>query len=280
MQAQAVPARSRLRSNPAPSRPGETVELTGQLLCASGTTEGQPLTVFERTAGSPTFKQVTTSTTGSAGLYKVTAPPVTADSRFYVATATRRSPTRAVKVEPTVTLEGPNPATPLETGKKHAVKFTGKVTPSDEGAEVWLEREQATSTEEWGVIQKATVKAGGVFEFLHTFTVPGVANIRALVRPHGIFDVRGVSTPLGSYVINQVQNPNLTIKSNADPISYGAPITITGVLKGGAGKTVTLLSHAKGINTFSPVDDDPRRPGWRIQIRPDAARQHLLPDDR
>jgi hypothetical protein len=55
-------------------------------------------------------------------------------------------------------------------------------------------------------------------------------------------------------VINQTQNPNLTIKSSADPISYGAPITIEGVLKGGAGKTITLLSHAKGIKTFSPAN--------------------------
>jgi hypothetical protein len=127
------------------------------------------------------------------------------------------------------------------------------VNPADEGAEVWLEREQATSTEEWGVIHKGTVKAGGVFEFLHTFTVPGVANFRALVRPHGIFDVRGISAPIGSYVINQIQNPNLTIKSSTNPISYGAPITIEGVVKGGAGKPVTLLSHARGVNTFSPA---------------------------
>lgn len=240
-----------LAAEPRTVTSGETVELTGQLLCASGSTEGVSLAVFERTAGSSSFKQVNTATTASEGLYKVASPPVTADSRFYVSSPTRRSPTRVVKVEPAVTLEGPSTATPLETGKKHAVKFTGKVNPADEGAEVWLEREQATSTEEWGVIQKATVKAGGVFEFLHTFTVPGVANFRALVRPHGVFDVRGVSTPIGSYVINQVQNPNLTIKSSADPISYGTPITIEGVLQGGAGKTVTLLSHAKGVNSFS-----------------------------
>jgi hypothetical protein len=178
---------------------------------------------------------------------------VSVDSWFYVRTPPRRSPTRAVKVAPVVTLEGPDAKVPLETGKKHAVTFSGKVTPADEGAEVWLQREQATSNEEWGVIQKSVVKAGGAFTFPHTFTIPGEANIRAIVRPHGIFDVRGVSNVLGSYVINQVQNPNLTIKPSADPISYGAPITIEGVLKGGAGKTVTLLSHAKGIKTFSPA---------------------------
>jgi hypothetical protein len=233
---------------------GEPVELFGQLLCTSASTEGQTVTVFERTAGSPTFKQVATTTTVKEGLYKVAAPTVTVDSWFYVRAPSRRSPTRAVKVAPLVTLEGPKAEIPLETGKKHAVTFKGKVSPADEGAEVWLEREQATASEEWGVIQKGSVKAGGVFEFLHSFSIPGVANIRAIVRPHGIFDVRGTSNVLSSYVINQTQNPNLTIKSSADPISYGTPITIEGVLNSGAGKTITLLSHAKGIKTFGPVN--------------------------
>jgi hypothetical protein len=260
------PCKVTLAVEPRTVTAGEAVELTGQLLCNAGSTEGQPITVFERTAGSSTFKQVGSTTTASEGLYKVASSPVTVDSRFYVSSPTRRSPTRTVKVEPAVTLEGPDPKVPIETGKKHAVKFSGKVNPADEGAEVWLEREQATSIEEWGVIQKATVKAGGVFEFLHTFTIPGVANLRALVRPHGIFDVRGVSAPIGSYVINQVQNPNLTIKSSANPISYGAPITIEGVLKGGAGKTVTLLSHAKGVNSFSPAATTVAGPGGEYKF--------------
>jgi hypothetical protein len=232
---------------------GEPVELFGQLLCTSGTTEGQTVTVFERTAGSSSFKQLTTTTTtAKEGLFKVSAPTVTVDSWFYVRAPVHRSPTKAVKVAPVVKLKGPEPETvPLETGKKHAVTFSGTVNPADEGAEVWLEREQATSSEEWGVIQKGVVKAGGVFTLVHKFTIPGDANIRAIVRPHGTFDVRGTSNVL-SYVINQTQNPNLTIKSSADPISFGAPITIEGVLKGGAGKTIALLSHAKGIKTFSP----------------------------
>jgi hypothetical protein len=233
---------------------GEPVELFGQLLCTSGTTVGQAVTLFERTAGSSTFKSVGTTTTAAEGFFKITPPTVTVDSWFYVRAPVHRSPTKAVKVAPVVKLKGPEPETvPLETGKKHAATFSGTVNPSDEGAEVWLEREQATSSEEWGVIQKGVVKAGGVFTFLHNFTIPGDANIRAVVRPHGIFSVRGTSNQL-SYVINQTQNPNLTIKSSADPISYGAPITIEGVLKGGgAGKTITLLSHAKGIKTFSPA---------------------------
>ena len=244
---------------------GEPVELFGQLLCTSGSTAGQTVTVFERTAGTSTFKSVGSTTTAAEGFFKVTPPTITVSSWFYVRVPVHRSPTKPVKVAPLVKLEGPKAETALETGKKHAVTFTGKVTPADEGAEVWLEREQATSSEEWGIIQKGVVKAGGVIEFVHTFRVPGDANIRALVRPHGIFTVRGVSTPL-SYVINQTQNPNLTIKSSADPISYGAPITIEGVLNGGAGKTITLFSHAKGVKTFSPVITTVAGPGGEYKF--------------
>jgi hypothetical protein len=98
------------------------------------------------------------------------------------------------------------------------------------------------------------VGPGGVFTFVHTFGAPGEADIRALVRPHGTsFTTRGISNTLGTYLIAQPQNPNLTIESSANPISFGAPITIKGVLKGGGGKAVTMLSAKKGAATLSPT---------------------------
>jgi hypothetical protein len=232
---------------------GEPVELFGQLLCAKGTNVGQTLTVYERTAGSSIFKVVGTAVTGAEGLYKFTPPTVTVDSWFDVRSPTGRSGNHAVKVAPAVKLKGPEPeSVPLETGAKHKVTFTGTVNPADVGAEVLLERQLTGTIEEWGAIQKGIVGPGGVYSFTHTFALPGPATLRAIVRPHGTFTVRGISNTL-SYVINQVQNPNLTIKSTANPISFGAPITIEGVLKGGAGKTITLMSHKKGSKTFTPV---------------------------
>ncbi|HWX97545.1 MAG TPA: hypothetical protein VNZ01_11940, partial [Solirubrobacteraceae bacterium] len=60
-----------LIAEPRTIRAGDPVELFGQLLCTSGTTVGQTVTVFERTAGSPTFKAVATTTTVAEGFYKL-----------------------------------------------------------------------------------------------------------------------------------------------------------------------------------------------------------------
>jgi hypothetical protein len=232
---------------------GETVQLFGQLLCTAGSTENQTVTVFERTAGSSVFKVVGESKTVAGGLYSFAVPAVSTDAWFYVRTASRRSPTKAVRVAPVVKLKGPAEKSELHTGKKNAVTFEGTVSPSDVGAEVLLEREQATSEEEWIPIQRTFVTGASTFTFVHTFALPGDANIRAVVRAHGTsFTTRGISNTL-SYVIAGPQNPNLTLETKTNPISYGAPVTLEGKLNGGTGKTITLLSRKKGSKTFSPV---------------------------
>jgi hypothetical protein len=229
---------------------GEPVQLFGQLQCPGGGTEGQPVTIYERTGGLPIFKIISTQTTAAGGFYSLVVSTITTDAQFYARATGARSANKTVKVAPVVHLEGPPEKTPLLTGPKNKVLFKGTVVPADVGAEVVLQREAATSFEEWGVIQRGVVGAGGVFTFLHRFVAPGEANIRAVVRPHRPFTVRGVSVPL-SYVINQTQNPNLTIESAADPIPYGTPTTIKGVLKGGSGQTITLLSRKKGAAKFT-----------------------------
>jgi hypothetical protein len=231
---------------------GETVQAFGALKCGGAGVEGQPVTIYERAAGSPSFKVISTQTTGTGGAYALVVTGLTSDAQFYARSATARSGTKTVHFAPTVQLEGPPETTPLFTGPAHKVTFKGKVVPADEGAEVLLEREAATGFEEWVPIQKAFVGPGGAFTIVHKFVFPGDANLRVIVRPHKPFTVRGVSNVLG-YVIDQTQNPNLTIESTADPISYGASTTIHGVLKGGAGKTVTLLAHKKGEATFTQV---------------------------
>jgi hypothetical protein len=79
----------------------------------------------------------------------------------------------------------------------------------------------------------------------HTFVVPGDANMRVIVRPHGKFNVRGTSNTL-SFEVSQTQNPRLTLNASADPISYGQSVTLSGVLAGGANQKVTLKGHTQG----------------------------------
>jgi hypothetical protein len=233
-----------------------SVLITGVLNCPGGGTSGQTVTVFERIAGVPGgFKNIGTTTTVAGGAYSFTPPAVITDSTFYTRAAGARSANHTVKVEPLVTV-GPAMMAPtnaplpegsqLFTGPAHKVTFKGSVNPLDQGAEVLLQRETGGATEEWGTIQQHNfVKADGSFEIVHKFVVPGDANLRAIVRPHGKFDARGVSNTL-SYEISQTQNPNLTLEPSADPVNFGAPLTLHGVVKAGSGQKVILMARSFG----------------------------------
>ena len=73
-----------------------------------------------------------------------------------------------------------------------------------------------------------------------------------LVRSDNL-NVPSASTPL-DYEISQAQNPSLTIVSSADPISYGQPVTISGVLAGATTpQTVTLLGRTVHQQGFAPI---------------------------
>ena len=229
---------------------GDSVVLTGMLNCPDGGGSGQTVTVFERIAGVPGgFKNIGTTPTAPGGSYSFTPAPVITDSTFYTRAARARSANHTVRVAPQVTVATSPPlpeGSQLFTGPAHKVTFKGSVNPIDRGAEVVLQRETGGSTEEWGTIQRHDfVKADGSFEIIHTFVVPGDANLRAVVRPHRMFDARGVSNVL-TFEISQTQNPNLTLEPSADPVNFGSPLTLHGVVKAGPGQKVILIARSFG----------------------------------
>jgi len=233
---------------------GESVQVFGQLICTPATsTAGQTVTVYERSAGGGGFQVIGTSTTGANGFYSIVPPAITTDSAFYSRALGARSANRKVKVAPQVTINEPPEGSQFHTGVHHHVTFTGTVNPADEGAELILQRENATSNEEWHAIQRGIVGPGGSITIIHTFGVPGDANLRVVIRPHGKFTVRGVSSPR-SYQISQAENPKLTINSLTDPIGFGASTTISGTLANGANQKVTLISRPRG-GTFTKAGE-------------------------
>ena len=231
---------------------GESVQLFGQLLCPGGSTEGQTVTVYGHSVGSPGLKVLGTATTTAGGFYSLVQSDVTTDSFFYASALSARSGTKTVRVAPVVTLGGPSEKLTLFTGLRNRVTFTGAVNPADAGAVLALQRENATTSEEWHQIQLGVVGEGGVYSITHTFVAPGDANIRVVVRRHGKFSVRGISNTL-SYGISQKENPSLTINTTAYSVPYASPITLSGILAAGPGKTVTLQAHARGGKEFAPV---------------------------
>jgi len=231
----------------------ESIQVFGQLACHGKNASSLPqqVTVYERTASGGGFQPIGMATTGAGGIYSLPPVPVTNDSRFYASAAGARSAERVVKVAPQVTLKSSATSTQLITGIHNEIIFSGAVTPADTGAVVLLQREAATSSEEWHVIQRGRVSSTGEYAITHKFVVPGAANLRVVVRAQRRFSIRGISNTL-FYDISQAENSKLTINTAADPISDGQPVTLTGTVVGGAKRPVTLMARGRGAS-FAPV---------------------------
>jgi len=234
---------------------GESALAFGRLKChGAGEEASQTVTLYEAPVGSLAYTVAGTSTTDAQGFYQVTASDLSVNSIFYVVAGATQSPLRSVKVAAQVTLAGPPEGvvpTDLRTGRHNRVTFSGTVSPADAGATVVLQRQNAVRGNEWHRIDLGVVNSVGGFSITHDFLAPGPANIRVVVRS----GKRNVASPSNvlSYEISQAENPQLTINSSADPISYGQSATISGVLAGGADTTVRLLERSLMQTGFTQV---------------------------
>ncbi|MFI5004163.1 MAG: hypothetical protein ACHQE6_04035 [Solirubrobacterales bacterium] len=226
----------------------------GRLVCRGRTSAaGRVVRLYHHLLGAPGFSYVQSTTTDAQGFYQFQrADGVVETNRiWHVRSHGAESANRRVRVAAQVTLSGPPEGTQILTGPANKVTFTGTVNPADVGARVVLQRQNALTGNEWRRIDSGRVEPGGGFSILHTFLVPGDANIRVLVRSQG----RNIPSPSNvlSYEISQAQNPALTINASADPIAFGQSVTISGVLAGGASTTVTLLARTVHQRGFAPV---------------------------
>lgn len=231
---------------------GDSLVVWGHLRChGAGARAGQNVKLHEHTIGTPGASIVQTATTEAFGFYELTLTDVQGSGEFFVTSRGAASGRRSVRVASAVTLEGPPEGTQLLTGFANRVTFTGTVSPADVGARVVLQRQNATTGNEWHRIDVGTVQSGGGFSIVHTFRVPGDANLRVLVRSQG----RNVPSPSNvlTYEISQTENPQLTIVASADPIPYTQSVAISGIDAAGSGQPVTLLAHTARQQGFAPV---------------------------
>ncbi len=241
---------------------GGKVTASGRLSCpGTGAVEGQTVTLYQGSVVTPGYSAAGTAKTEKTGAYQIeTTTPLTANSRFYAVADGAQSDYRSVKVAALVELKGPAENVQLQaglrTGRRNRVTFTGTVSPADVGALVILQRQDALTGNEWHRIGSGVVTAGpsssvGVFSITHRFLVPGDADIRVLLRS----PFRNAPTPSNflTYEISQAQNASLTVKSSADPITFGQPVTISGVAAGAANMPVTLLARTAHQVGFAPV---------------------------
>ncbi len=249
----------RVTLNVAPRRltAGESALAFGYVACANSSEDAnQTVTLHEAAAPAPAYSVAGTATSSSRGFYEINVSPLTVNSSFYVTAANAQSPRRNVKVAAQVEVKGPPEGVvpdELRTGRQNRVTFTGTVSPADEGALLVLQRQNAVNGNEWHRIGLGSVGKGGSFSISHRFLVPGDANLRVVVRSAG----RNIPSPSNilSYEIVQAQNPQLTIESSADPISYGQSVTISGVLTKMPNTAVRLFARSALQGAYAPVGE-------------------------
>ena len=232
---------------------GDQLIVFGRLRCANpANAAGQEVKLFHHLLGTPGFTFVQNTTTDARGFYEIVGAdaPLDTNRSFYVRSHTAHSATRHVWVAAQVTLVGPTEGQ-LLTGFPNRVTFTGAVSPAEVGARVILQRQNATTGNDWHHIDSGVVDASGNFTIVHTFIVPGDANIRVLIRSQRR-NIPSVSDVL-AYSISQAQNPALTIQASADPIAFGEAVTISGTLAGGAGQPATLLARTRRQHGFARI---------------------------
>jgi hypothetical protein len=247
--------RCAIRMNVAPHEivAGDQVVVFGRLRCVNqANAAGQEVKLFHHLLGTPGFSFVQSTTTDANGFFEFpSADGAVETSRLlYVRSHGARSATRRVWVAAQVTLNGPAEGQ-LLTGFPNRVTFTGTVSPADVGARVILQRQSSTTGNDWHHIDSGVVDAAGNFTIVHTFIVPGDANVRVLVRSQRR-NTPSVSNIL-AYSISQAQNPGLTIQASADPISFGEAVTISGKLASAPNQPVTLLARARRHHGFARV---------------------------
>jgi hypothetical protein len=248
------PCRIHLEAPKGPIASGEAVTLAGVLSCPAATPAGgRQIALYEQSAPKAGFAPVTTATTEASGAFQATPPVFLTNSVFYAVAEGAQSAHRTIRVSAPITAGPPTPVegAQLFTGGGHGrrhhnrVTFAGEVSRLDSGAFVVLQRESATATEEWHEIDRSTVDGAGRYSILHTFRVPGDANLRVVVHPHSI-NAPGATSP-ASYEISSAENPALTLQTETDPLLFGQSTKLTGVVAGAkAGTPVTLLARGRG----------------------------------
>jgi hypothetical protein len=253
---------------PHPAYAGETVSAYGHLSMGCSSEEKQLVTLYRGDVGSRPSEFTAVATGASEkGAFLVKYSGITTNSLFYASADGARSSVKQLKVIAIVKLEGPPEGSVLFTarhlGRRGPVQvhFTGEVSPEDTGARVVLQRQNAYKGNEWHRIGGlVTVGEHGKFAIAHDFVVPGPANIRVVVRD----PKHNLSSPSNvlNYEITQAQNPDLTIESTADPISFGQSTSIHGAATRLATNTpLQLLAREARTHGFSKVGETKVQPG-------------------
>jgi hypothetical protein len=202
---------------------GEAVLIYGHL--ASGQA-GQLIRLYHHIAGRPGFSLIGTRRTNSRGGYEFTrAEDIVETNRSWFVRGPSQTHSRTVheRVGALVSLA----ASSNTASTRHAVTFTGHVTPNHRGSAVLLQVQRGSS-DDWRTLKRGFVGAGSDFQIPFAWRTPGAREVRVLFRGDAR-NVRAASDPV-PVIVQQTEVPGFTIATNDPVVADGQPATISGTL--------------------------------------------------
>jgi hypothetical protein len=252
--ANAAPRHNRgltINAIPNPIDSGEGVFIYGHLNLAP--VGGQTIVLYHHLAGSGLgYTKVGQTTTDSHGFYEFTRAEdvVTTNRSWFVREAgihQIHSRTVFERVAALVSLSASS--TTAVTGQP--VVFTGHVDPDHAGEPVVLQQETASGG--WHALKAGRLDSTSDYSITYRWRFAGDHTVRVLFRSDPR-NIRGTANPV-TVAVQQKQVSGFTINSSDQLISYGQPVTISGVLNETSGTAVTLWARNAYENRFTPVAD-------------------------
>lgn len=244
-----------INATPNPILAGEGVLIYGQL---NGTNVGgRRIRLYHRIDPAPSFTLIGTTTTNSFGFYEFTrAEGVVLTNRNWFVTGPNGTHSRTVheRVAAIVSLA----ASTSTADTKHAIVFTGHVTPNHAFERVLLQ-EQNGSSDDWTTLKTGRLGPGSNYAISYRWIRPGVRDVRVLF-PADVRNTSGASDPV-SVAIEQAQVADFTINTSAPIIGDSQSVKISGNLYEPGTTTpesntvVELYGHGVYLDTATTASD-------------------------
>src|ERR1700733_13797933 len=230
---------------------GDPVLISGRLLGRDAA--NQQIVLWHRINPQAQFTIIGRTRSNSSGRYEFTRQNgiVQSNRSWYVTgPALSHSQTVHERVSAAVTL------TPSATQAttRHAITFTGQVSPGHAGQTINLQAQRGDSNN-WNTIKTARLNASSKYSIPVAWRFPGPREVRA-VFPGDPRNTRGISA-VSSVIVEQTEVPGFTIQSSSPIVLNQTPATISGTLLLSSGSTadpgvsVALYASQPGRHDWS-----------------------------
>jgi hypothetical protein len=257
--ASAAPLRNHgltINVTPNPIVAGQGVLIYGQLNGVDHA--GQTIYLYHRVVPAAGFTLIQKTTTGPLGFYDfVRNDGIVVSNRSWFVRGPGGTHSRTVneRVAALVTLRAtPVGGTTTVPVTGQTILLAGHVTPLHAYQPILIQKQNGVSGNNWSTIAMGFTDASSNFSIPHAWAQPGIYTLRAVFKG----DPRNITgdSDLVTVTIEQRQNPAFTITSSSPTITYGQPVTISGILYEAASATpLTTNSTTSTSSTTTPTPE-------------------------